>query len=362
MSTIKTKQQDKHFLDAIQDDSFIDENQQEEDTQFEEKNKLVDDELTKEEQEALELERQQLEEQESDSTQESNNNENNQEEELTYEPLFKELVDAGIVIPSSEDKEYDDSLDGIKEIIEDTAKLKFEELKERFINPTTSKFIEFLENGGSPDEFIESTSKLPDYANLDITDEGTAENLVRDNLTLQGYEEEEIDSIISEYKEINTLERHAKTAQRKLVEYKDKQEEELINNQKQVEKNRINNLEKEREDLKKSIYESKQIAGFEPSKAERDRFYDYLTKPIKKEGRVTTQYIEEITEEDKVKLAFLKFKKFDFSTFENKGKTDTINGIHKMLKVKKDPLSTRNNTQEQDEVISIKIPDMPWLK
>lgn len=351
------KQSDKHFLDSVVEDT-TDVINTEEVEEIEEENEN----LTQEEIEALELEKEQLAEQEAERLRlEQEGSTTQEDDEFSYVPFVQELIDSKILV-SDEEKEYEDSVQGFKELVDDNIRFKFEEYKSNIITPTAVKFIEFLENGGSPDEFITNASAIPDYANFNITDPDTAKNLIRDNLTLLGYDDEDIESQISEFEEINSLEKNAKIAQKRLVKYAEEQLEELTKQQKLQEEQRLNSLKEEDESIKKSIYEREDIAGFKLTKTEKDDFYKFITKPIKDEkGKVTTQYLKEITEEDKIKMAFFKYKKFNFGDVEKKIETKKANELQVQLRKKADKLSGKTSTQEQEETTSTKLPDMFWL-
>jgi hypothetical protein len=360
MSTQNNKQV-KHFLDSIVEGDITSDVEN-----TEENSNLITDELTDEEKETLELERLELENNDNLETDEENidNFDYDYEEvkEFTYAPFAQELVDSEILIIPEEGEHYDDSLDGFKEMVDDTVRFRIDEYKASFTNPTTAKFIEFLENGGSPDEFIDKSSQLPDYANLDITDLDTQKNLIRDSLTLQGHEDDEIEEAINSFEEINSLEKNAKLAQRRLVKYADERLAQIANEQKAKEQEKQERLNSELYNLKKVIFDSTDIAGFKPTKTEREKFYEYMTKPVKdSKGNVATKYLIDMQEEDKVKMAYYKFRNFSFSDIESKIETKKANDLQKMLKLKGDKINSRNSTLPEEEITTNKLPSLPWL-
>lgn len=282
-------------------------------------------------------------------------------DDFSYVPLFQELVDSNVLLET--EKEYEDSVDGLKEWLDDTKRANFQEYKESIVNPIAQQFIDFLESGGSPDEFIQRSSEFPDYANLNLEDEDTAKNVLRDHFSIQGYENQEIEDIINEYSEIGSLQKHAKNAQSKLIKHAEKEIEALTKEQKRVEAERIAKLEKEAEDLKAAIYESDNISGFKLTATDKDKFYQYLTKPVKQDsrGRIYTQSMLDTTEEDKLKMAYFKFRKFDLSEIENKAQSKAVQDLQKQLKKKPDTLSVRTTSQgEQRERAAISDVDMSW--
>ena len=79
---------------------------------------------------------------------------------------------------------------------------------------------------------------------------------------------------------------------------------EITNQQKIKEQERINKLNTELEEIRKEIFDKPDIAGFKPPKSEKEKFYEYMTKPVAKdkEGNLLTKYMVEMQEEDKVYL------------------------------------------------------------
>lgn len=360
----------KHFLDTVEEsigDTTIDNNSQE----F--KNELTVDELEKLEEERLALENEEDNQETDNEDDDDNNNEPlldtdnnleslNQNEEFTFSPFVQELVDSDL-LEMPEGKDYDDDINGFKELIDDNVRLKIEDYKANVLkNPISVKFFEFLENGGNPDEFIERSSEIPDYANADLEDETTLKNLIADHLHIQGYDKEDIDSLIGEYEEIGSLAKHATTAQKYLVKYAEKEIDNLVKEQNLNEERRIQALQQEAEVLKDAIYKSSDIGGFKLTKTERDKLYDYIMKPVKTEnGKIYTQNTLEDSTEIKLALALYKMKKFNFKDIENKVETKKVNELQTQLKRRQDSLISKNNTLQQESNTGSKISGFDWL-
>jgi hypothetical protein len=334
MPNTTTEKSRVHFLDTVEEDENIintgdiieEEEEQEEKIEQEEENE----------------ESENLEEESDESEEEQEEEEKIEDSEFSYSPFIQELVDSDLlVIP--EGKEYDDTTDGFKELIDDNVHLKHEEFKSKLINPTSAKFIEFLEAGGNPDEYIQKAAEIPDYANMDLEDESTLKNLIADHLTIQGYDPEDIDAQIAEYEEIGSLAKHATTAQKYLIKYGEKELANITKQQQEAEAERIKMLQQEEETARDIIF-NKEIGGFKLPKTERDRLYDYIFKPIKKEnGKILTQNLLEDDAETKIALAYYKMKKFSFKDIEAKVETKQASKLQEQLRKKNDKLTGKTN-------------------
>ena len=332
-----------HFLDSI------DENTEDLNVQ----NNNLEENQEEEEEENLDNEEFEEEQEEEEQQEEEEENQEEINDEFSYTPLVQELVKSGI-LSLIENKEYDDDDNGFKEIIDDNVLLKHQEFKDNLINETSKKFIEFLEAGGNPDEYIQKTSEIPDYANMNLEDETTLKNLIADHLFIQGYEEEDINTQIEEFEEIGSLNKQGKIAQKYLIKYAEKEFNKITEEQKENEKQRVDDLQKEAKSLHEFIYNSEHISGFKLAKTEKDRLYDYITKPIKKEnGKVYTQNLLEDSIETKVATALFKMKKFNFKDIENKVETRKVNELHNNLKKKNDKLLGKNNVVNSEEQVNV---------
>ncbi len=280
MATNNSNTTSKHFLDSIEEGVINTSTTTNTtttntvDPELENKTQLdleIEDDLTEKEQLALEEEQRLLEQgEDNEEGQEGEDKNKETEESFSYAPFIQELIDSE-VLKYDDSLELDDDVNGLKDIVDYTVKAGIEEYKQSFKNPVAKKFLDFIEDGGSPEDFIQGVSQIPDYANYDIKDLDTQKNLIRDSLALQGYDEEEIEETVASFEEINTLEKNATIAQKKLIKFAEIELNKITENQKVEAQKRQENLVKEVETLKENIFNKPDIAGFKPSKAEREK-------------------------------------------------------------------------------------------
>ncbi len=287
--------------------------------------------------------------------------EEEEEEEDSYAPFISQLVDEGVLF-IDESKEYEDSEKGIKDIINDTVAHKVIE----YVNnlPEEARgVLEFIQNGGTLEDYLKVGQGV-DYQQIDMDDEDNHKYLLEDYLKMQGLDEDEIRDKIETYEDAGILEKEAKLAQKKLIKHQEEEKVQLVENQKkQAEAERLAAIEEDKK-FQSWILNTEDLGGFKVSKAEREQFLAYLTKPTKA-GK--TQYQLDDTPEERLKMAFFKFKKFDFTDVERKATTKATLNLKKNLdkatdtNMKSGGRITDNRGDERPQNQKLYIPSM-WSK
>jgi hypothetical protein len=248
-----------------------------------------------------------------------------------FAPLIP-LITEG-VLSYNEEKEYDNSPEGLKELINDNFATKVEEFKSQYPKEAWD-VLEHLKSGGNLNELVQVEVEGPDYENdVDLTDETHQKFVIEDYLAEQGLSEDKIKAKIAKYEEAGLLEEESKTAHERLVELQKRKKEEAVRKQNEVIEARKNNLKTRAEDLKKKVLESKDIAGFELKQGEQQRLLDYMTKPVQ-DGK--TQLQLDYNDDAQLKMAYFLMKKFDFKEVEKKAVTKASIKLKKAVDTAKD--------------------------
>ena len=283
------------------------------------------------------------------------------EDEASFAPFVSELVDKGVLFIDDQ-KEYEDSEEGLAEIINDTVSKKVTEYIDNL--PEEAKgILEYIQNGGNVKDYVQASQSV-DFSEIDMEDEDNHKFLVEDYLKLQGLDADEIKEKIETYEDAGILEKEAKSAQKKLIKYQEEQQVKLVEEQrKQAELQRQFELEEEQK-FKSMILDKEDLGGFKLNKVEREKFYDYLTKPTKA-GK--TQYQLEDTVEERLKMAYYKFKGFNFTDIERKATTKATIQLKKSIdkvtdkNLKSGGRITDNRGDERPQTTKLHIPNM-WGK
>jgi len=290
--------------------------EKEEETQEEIKEETKEE--KEEEEEKEEDETKDKKEETSEETSEETDDED--EDASPFKTFATFLHDNGIADYDPED--FEDSETGLLKMMDKTVKNAIQKYKES-VPTKAAAFLEYLEAGGDPKTYIESSQSVPDYKGLSedlLTKESVQKALLTDWMRLQGYSDTDVVESLKDYEESGLLEKQSKMIHPKLIAKQQEYEENLVVQQKQHHQEQIDAHKSYVEGVKKSIEDKDEIAGFELSKRKKDDFFKYITESDK-EGKTRLLQDIEADSDSQLKMAWLMYNKFDFSNIEKKIKT-----------------------------------------
>ena len=300
-------------------------------------------------------------------------------EGFDFDKTVDDPIDDDVTIDNSEDNSTEDnnysfkalagylSEEGIidfedAEGLEDTPEVLFESVKNTIAKEIQSykdsipdkakKLIEYIEKGGDIDTYLEVIQKPFDIKNIDLTSESDQEKVVREYFKLQDYTQEEIDDTINDYKDSLILEKQAKVVSKQLVKHFDKAEEALIKSQEQELEARQEQYSKYITQVNTTIDTAEALAGLPITPKEKSEFKKYLLM-TDKQGM--TQYAKEVAEDPvktQLELAYIKFKKFDFSNAAKKGETAATKRLKDIFKSNETNIKTGKSIEQTTSSIS----------
>jgi acyl transferase domain-containing protein len=248
-----------------------------------------------------------------------------------YKDVAKHFYDEGIL--SDLDEDMEDSPEAFQQMIEKTVEKKIADYKDSFQNPTSKQFLEFIENGGDPSQFIQATSGV-DYAKIDpegVSDDiDSQKQILRNWYADQGEDPQDAEDMIQAFEDSGHLEKRSLTGLKKLQRKQEAAKEELIEQQKVQAATRREDNQKILTKLKTDIDSSDDIGGFPVNKKQKGDFYDYITKVNPKTGK--TGLMEDSSDEkNQMLMSYLYFNKFNFSKLEKKAKTKETKNLEATL-------------------------------
>jgi hypothetical protein len=293
----------------IEDDSFdLDFGDDEPEVEHEEETPVTDtpeEEPVEEDDEEVESEEESEEEGEED-----------EEETEIFSDIVNLMLDKG-VLEIDPEKEYDDSEEGLAEIIEDTLRIREEERLNR-LSPAARRLLEIEEMGGDIAQAIEELHSF-DYNNIDLSVDENKEALVREHLLEQGYEEEDLEDTIEGLKDLNKLDKHASIAQKYFV---GKQEAEAEAYAQRIESEMHAREEQERQTIQNVMHKIDTVESLGAfsniPKQDREAFKRYL---FEKDENGQTQAQRDNSLDAILINEFNKFKKFDYGVIQNRATT-----------------------------------------
>jgi len=266
----------------------------------------------------------------------------------SYFKTLSFLAEEGI-LDLDDDAEFEDSKEGLKEAVQ----LHIQKEQEKFeasLPEEEKELLTFIKSGGTAKDFLETKNEI-DYSDIDL--EGDTEdvqrnkfNIVIDHLVSMGYEYEDAVDVAKSTLEAGNLDKQAKVAQKKLIEFSKKTTEQKIESFKVEKAKKIEEQVRVQEDYRKTILSTRSLKGFEIKEKEAQNLYDFISK-ADKQGLTPLQKAN--TEENKLAFAWLLMNGFDLKKLEQQAVTGVTQKIKKTLGAHRDSLVKPRVITKQDE-------------
>lgn len=257
----------------------------------------------------------------------------------------KRVVDELIELVGFEDinpEDFDDSVEGLGKLIqtsaEKLAKQQWDSALEDY--PDVKEYFDYVQNGGDPDKYHEVRGQMVDYETMTIEEDNEAqqETIVRKAFESDGYEKEEIDNIVDKYKAGGILKDQAELALKGLRREAKKQKDALTAQQAATRAEQEKQMQEFWENVETTLKETDQFKGITIPKAERNDFFDYISKPVKDGFSQRDLDVQELGLEEKIAIDYLVFKGFPLSELvDKKAATKAATDLRKRIKSGGDP-------------------------
>ena len=165
----------------------------------------------------------------------------------------------------------EDLVDYIKDVVEENS-------TPQYADERIAQLDQYVKRGGRFEDFYQTQQRAISYDNLDMEDESTQKQVVRNYYKLQGMSDEQINRRIERYEDADMLEDEATDAVGYLKAYEQRQQEYLAQQQE------AQRVEQERQsvqfmnDLNEGIANFSNIRGIAIPKEDRKALFDYITK------------------------------------------------------------------------------------
>lgn len=257
---------------------------------------------------------------------------------------IKHLVDIGL-LELDEDEELPKNIDNdyLSSKIENTIEKKFEESIQD-LPEEVKNIIKYVHNGGNLTDIISKVSESSNIdENIDMSEEANQEKVLKFLLKQDGEDDEVIEANIEFLKDSGKLASISQRRYNKWKENKEKEAQNLVEQQKRQRAIAKENQIKFKRDISEYLNEVEEIKGLSISKREAKELPDYISDTTIKleDGRQITPFYKDLFEalRDKDKLvAIAKLVKndFDFSDIKK-------NIVTKQTKNLKEDLQRQEN-------------------
>jgi hypothetical protein len=262
----------------------------------------------------------------------------------SFKALAGYLSEEGII--DFEDAEgLEDSPEVLFESVKKTIDKQIQEYKNS-IPDKAKQLIDYLEKGGTVDNYINALTKPFDVSTLDLESESDQERAVREYLRLEDYSQEEIDEMVDTYSTALILDKQAKVAVKQLDKHYSKVEQNLLAQAAQEQEARQEQYQNYISTVNTTIDTADAIAGLPITPKEKADFKRYLLQ-ADKEG--FTPYAREVAEDPiktQLELAYLKFMKYDFSKAIKVGETQAARKYKDIFKSNETNIKTGKSIEE----------------
>jgi ribosomal protein L9 len=222
--------------------------------------------------------------------------------------------------------EFEDTTEGLTKLTQTISeKLAVETLDNLFEKfPTVQKHLEFVQQGGDPNEFMRAFTPEVDYSNIQIKEDDSAsqKKVLTDYFIARGTEKDFIGDMLESYEDKGTLKDKAEAARKALADAQGAQRQATLEQQREQHERSRQETEQMWGNVNTLISESDNLSGIPISQREKGKFFDYISKPVDSNGATQRDVdFQQAGLDQKLAVDFLMFKGFDIDKFIGKKAT-----------------------------------------
>jgi len=153
-------------------------------------------------------------------------------------------------------EEYNDDLEGAAEYINDAVQEQTQQQINQVIESLpedVQTYMQYRANGGDPDEFMQTFNSNWNDTELQEDNPDQHETIVRNRLKEEGWDSEEIDEAISDYKESGVLYNEAKRSLNRLQSIEEQRQENLVEKQEEQRQQQQQQVEEAGQEIENTL-------------------------------------------------------------------------------------------------------------
>lgn len=253
------------------------------------------------------------------------------EETSAFKEFTKNLYQKGVLDFDDTDEDFEESEEGIEKLVNKTVGNRIT----KWVNDLPadySKFLEFVQSGGKPKDFLNVYYGNHSWESFDIEDENKQALAVEESLRLSGEDEDEIRDMVDEWRDNGTLEKRAKSALVKLQKNEAIQKQEIVEIQKQQAVKQKEAQKQYWDGFKNDLFSRENIKGFKLTPKLKEKLWDHMTAIDRSTGKTAYQNSIDNNNEASLLFALQSMLDFDISKLEKQVETKVSNKFGKMLK------------------------------
>jgi len=204
-------------------------------------------------------------------------------------------------------KEGEKKFESVKDVANFIREVVEENSIPNFANTEVQKLNDYVTNGGKIEKYFENiyTDGI-DVNSIDIDQESNQRAVLKEQLKLQGFSQNRIDSKLKRAEETGILKEEAEDAVEFVKKYREENSEKLLGEQQKVKEVAEKQQQKFYDDVVSNIEGRKDIMGSNLSNSDKKKAVEYIFR-ADKEGRTQFQK-DTMSPEDFVEIALIKMK------------------------------------------------------
>jgi len=273
---------------------------------------------------------------ESAQEQEESENETEETEEETEDASLlkvftKKLYENSVLDFDDTDEDYEDNEKGVEKLVNKTVENRINKWVSN-LPDEYQKFLEFVQNGGRPKDFLDVYYGNYSWENFSIDEESSQKQVVAEALRLAGDSEDDIAEMVEEWSENGTLSKRAKSFLPKLQKNEANQKRSMLE-QASAQKQMQDQANKDYWDgFKSDLFKKEEVMGFKLTPKLKEKVWNHLTSVDPRSGKTAYQESVEKNKDAIILFALQSATGFDKSALETQVKTKVSKEFNNLLK------------------------------
>tara|TARA_Y100000593_G_scaffold26010_1_gene51756 strand:+ start:2132 stop:3229 length:1098 start_codon:yes stop_codon:yes gene_type:complete len=300
-----------------------------------------------------------------ENTDEEEEEEVNEEEQIVNEKEESSEVDETVVgeilknLGYEVDEDYEDTSDGLTELTKDIASQmaddRIDEVLDKF--PLVKQHLQYVLNGGESENFMQAYDPGLDYNRIELAEDDVRSQkaILSDYFSVKGHDKEFINEMLGDYEDSGKLHNKAEAARQALGKVQAQEKAQLVERQKEQLKMQQAEQSKFWDGVAETLENSKEFAGLQVPEKEKSKFFNYLSKPVTREG-YTQRDLDHAEAEMETKLAidYLMYKGFNLDQIINtKAKTKASKSLRDKISKNEEKVKSARRKSRRSKNIDL---------
>jgi len=263
------------------------------------------------------------------------------------------------------DNKYEDTPEGLTKMAQDVGSQLAEEQLDTLLQkfPLVADHLQYVISGGNSQDFMAVNDPRSDFSRMRIQEKDLAgqKYVLSEYFKSKGHDNKFINELMDDYQESGKLFAKAQNAQKSLATAQQQYKKQMLAQQQQAQQQQMQEQNKFWNGVYNTIDKSKEFQGIQIAEREKGKFFDYLSKPVTKEG-YTQRDMDYSKANMDVKLAmdYLMYKGFNLDKLiDRKARTKSTQSLKDRIKGHQETVkSARKASKTSNKAVDIEDLDL----